>query len=252
MSDVLLTRRGGGANLNFRVTRYPLGTDLSGVTGKTNEIAVLTDNLINGWQFSTQEPENPQTGDIWIKTAETSNISFDALKKNHIVLRLMAVYQYETGAWTKKDSAVYQNGAWHIFEIWIYNRGDQCTDVTGGFDVKVVYGSVYFYDTYIQFNSSSQYGTRSTIYTTNKIDLSGKTKLCVTTTHTSSYSNGAMGLTTTAHTTLDPSWAAYLTFDINSSVAKTYVLDISAFKDRKDLCIAILMDSGRVSEIWLE
>ena len=123
MSDVFISRRGGGMNLNFRVTRYPLGTDLSGVTGKTNEIAVLTDTPFPEWVFSFHEPTLPAADMIWIKLADTAYATFNALKKNGVVIAGAAAYQYLSGEWQSIHALIYQEGEWREFRKYLFRSG---------------------------------------------------------------------------------------------------------------------------------
>lgn len=123
MSDAMITRRGGGVNLNFRITQYSEGTDMSRIIGKPNEIAVMTENKIDGWQFSYEEPENPTTGMVWIKLANTGRSMFNALKKNAIILGGAVAHQYLTGEWQPKHAQIYQNGGWNDFRHYLFREG---------------------------------------------------------------------------------------------------------------------------------
>ncbi len=245
----MITRRGGGVLLNFRITQYNEGTDLSRIIGKPNEIAVMTANKIKGWTISMEEPELPQTGDIWIKTTETTNISFDILKKNSLILNLMAVFQYETGEWKKREAAIYQDGSWHHFEIWLYNRGDQCTDTTGGWKSTNYYDAVSFYNDRINCSATAGDGYAS-VCTKNKVNLSGKTKLYCRAKY--SYVEGrsyGFGLSTNN----DQAGVTYVARTIfDTSAEKLYVLDVTSYKNRTDLYVSFTMQSGNAYEIWLE
>lgn len=71
-------------------------------------------------------------GQVWIKTNNASDISFEALKRNNkigsIVLHPDEVYMYNaSGGWNKqKNVKIYQNGTWTAFKtsVYIYNKGN--------------------------------------------------------------------------------------------------------------------------------
>jgi hypothetical protein len=71
-------------------------------------------------------------GQVWIKTNNASDISFEALKRNKkngsIVLHPDEVYMYNaSGGWNKqKNVKIYQNGTWTAFKtsVYIYNKGN--------------------------------------------------------------------------------------------------------------------------------
>lgn len=123
---------GGGAGLNFKVVGNPKPEN-----PKANTIWVNTDTEINGWHFNTVEPENPVPGMVWIYHGTTSSAKFNALKKNGITLNPWAARQYIDGAWAGKESEIWKDGEWvGTWAPYLCNRGDECTDLTGGWDCK--------------------------------------------------------------------------------------------------------------------
>ena len=96
---------GGGAALNFKV----VGGTTEPASPKENTIWVNTDAEITSWIFSATEPENPSEGMVWISTGASSNIVFNALKKNSVMVYPFAASQYISGAWVSVGVKAYQN-----------------------------------------------------------------------------------------------------------------------------------------------
>lgn len=76
----------------------------------------------------------PKGSPVWIKTATSSPVAFNALKKNSIQVYPISAKQYVNGAWVNKTAQSYQGGKWvtWVTDIYLYNQGDFCTSVTGG------------------------------------------------------------------------------------------------------------------------
>lgn len=120
----------GGSNpLNFKVIVNPQPE-----TAKENTIWVDTDR-INNYYFSATQPENMAKYDLWFRTDTSSPVTFNALKKNGIQVYPLLVKQYVGGAWVDKTAKSYQGGAWVDWITYLYNNGDECTDITGGWEV---------------------------------------------------------------------------------------------------------------------
>lgn len=136
MGEAFISRRGGGgAGLNFSVKAYASESVLPSA-GKENTIAVIADE-INGWIFSATEPANPSEGMVWIPTGTSSTVKFNALKKNGIEVYPQSAKQYTDGEWVQIDAYMDKSGQWvqfsHIVtDVYLYNRGDTCDAVTGG------------------------------------------------------------------------------------------------------------------------
>ena len=118
---------GGGGGLNFRV----IGGTSAPTNPKENDIWVNTNVDITSYVFCKTEPTGYE-GMVWIYTGASSPVSFNALKKNDITVYPLSAYQNINGAWLKKESESYQNGKWVDWFTWFYNRGNEFSDVTGG------------------------------------------------------------------------------------------------------------------------
>lgn len=126
------TNTGGGGGLNFRV----IGGTSAPSSPKENTIWVNTATTITGWTFSATQPEKPAAGMVWISTGTSSTAEFNALKKNGIMVYPVSVKQYVGGVWAGKTAMTYQNGSWVEWTTYMYNMGDTCDHLTGGWKTR--------------------------------------------------------------------------------------------------------------------
>lgn len=198
MSNAYITRRGSGVSLNFRVTRYNEGTDLSNIIGKHNEIAVLTNTRITDWTMAAEEPELPETGSLWILFGLSTINSINVLKKHTIRLNPMYVRQYETGTWKKKSAYIYRDGSWHDLAFSLYDEGDTCDILTGGWiatDAAPQSGTHTVPE--VTFGASAMsisFINTGTVVTKDKVDLSLIKKLFLKGTFTNNRTNFYFGI----------------------------------------------------------
>lgn len=167
---------GGGGGLNFSV----VGGTAQPENPKENTIWVNTETEISGWVFSATEPKSPVEGTVWISTGTSSTVEFNALKKDAIQVYPLSAKQYVNGAWVDVTTMSYQGGEWVGWITYLYNRGDECEHITGGWTYEELFGSCS-----LTKNSDSIYvvctegssGSAISVYPTNKIDLTSKSKL---------------------------------------------------------------------------
>lgn len=183
---------GGSGGLNFKV----VGGDSQPASASENTVWINTDAEITGWVFSPSEPETPAEGMVWVQTGTASETSFNALKKNGIILCLTGAYQYIDGAFTPVEGALYDGEEWLSFSaaaVYLYLAGDTCESVTGGYtaaalkntsttnDTSVAVPTVTYGDSsmVIQPGKTSTAGTYrgGIVRTSNKIDCSGYSTL---------------------------------------------------------------------------
>lgn len=120
----------GGANpLNFKV----VGGTAAPANPRENTIWVNTDTKITSWVFSAAEPEEPAEGMVWISTGASSRMEFNALKKNTLLVYPSSVKQYVGGTWVDISAQIYKNGEWADWYVYLYNLGNTCDSVTGGY-----------------------------------------------------------------------------------------------------------------------
>lgn len=177
---------GGGTALNFRV----VGGTTAPANPAENCIWVNTDTPITSWIFSATEPSPAEAGMVWISTGTSSNIEFNALKKNGIQVYPLSAKQYVSGAWVAKTAKSYQGGAWRSLIRWLYNKGDECTDITGGWGNNIMPGGGTVTKNTDSITISGTSNATGVDFSTETIDLSG---LSTITMHSIAHSNQTGG-----------------------------------------------------------
>lgn len=170
---------GGGAALNFRVVGNPQPANPT-----ENCIWVDTDTPITSWIFSATQPSPAEPGMVWISIGTSSTVEFNALKKNGIQVYPISAKQYVGGAWVDKTAKSYQGGELVKWATYLYDNGDRCVDITGGWARSSVVldsshpntGSLSFDSTKITMSGDSKC---CYITTEGKVDLTPYSKLCV-------------------------------------------------------------------------
>ena len=123
----------GGANpLNFIVKAYPSEVEMNTSTAVANTIGVVTTNPITGWYFAAEQPENMTEGEVWFKTGTSSNVNFNALKQKSIMVCPLCAKQMVSNELKDVTAKSYQNGEWVDWNRYLYDSGNECTDITGG------------------------------------------------------------------------------------------------------------------------
>ena len=173
------------------------GTNFSVVGGITqpatpqeNTVWVNTDTEITSWAFSVAEPENKTEGMVWIATG-TSQVVFDALKKNSIMVHPESAKQYISGAWVSKVIQLYQNGQW--LDFWdgvALNPSNPNDQFTGGWtgdsnitpyrDTNRTFRAASASWTSSYARVSMPYKSEGSFRTKNKIDVTRFNTLTVT------------------------------------------------------------------------
>lgn len=172
---------GGGASLNFKVIAYTSEADLLFAAPAENTIGIITDQKITSWHFADEAPAEAEEGMVWIWTGEGSNVAFNALKKNGITLYPVHAMQFANGAWADVEAKSYQNGRWvdWFSGLHLYNAGDKCLDVVGGWTEKVgTYGVIKWNENSVRLGYSGTTSRYSSIYTEERIDLTEYDVLC--------------------------------------------------------------------------
>jgi hypothetical protein len=113
-------------------------------------------------------------GKVWFKTGAKSNASFNALKKNELMVYPVSAYQYINNEFIDVDSVVYQYGQWVELYKWdgtLYDSGNQYVDITGGWKVGEGNATATVNDTEMKLSTSSNSANRIHVETKNKVDL---------------------------------------------------------------------------------
>lgn len=164
-----------GVELNFEV----VGGTTQPANPTENMIWVNTDTEITSWAFASKEPETIANGMVWFNIGVQSAISFNALKENKIQLCPNFVKQYIDDTWVGKEYKIYQDNSWAKYSLYLYNNGDICESVTGGYSAIGKgwdSGSPNEKAPAVTYNSDNVYMIESERYsgifhTVNKIDL---------------------------------------------------------------------------------
>lgn len=107
---------GGGAALNFRI----VGGTSQPAAARENDLWVNTDAEITGWVISATEPETAAEGTVWIINTAQNEGSFNALKKNSILISPAGAKQYVGSAWADKPLSRYDGTDWIQFQQKVY------------------------------------------------------------------------------------------------------------------------------------
>ena len=145
--------------------------------GATVTDAVYRPQLEKGTAFTRYDMGNA-TGQVWVKTDAAGTVRMNALRKNCIDIKPVAVYEYFTNnGWVKKDAQIYRYGAWEALEgpaapedSWdgyYFRDGEQYTDITGGWGTWSNGATIG--DTIAVTNAGAS--------TNNKVDLTNVNKL---------------------------------------------------------------------------
>lgn len=174
---------GGGAALNFKVLAYATEEELLAATPAENTIGIITTAPITSWCFSVEEPSPAEPGKIWITIGTSSDVSFNAFKKNTAIIYPISAQQYVSDGWVDVPSKSRQGGEWveWISPCLLYSLGDERTAVTGGW-VGTGYDSMN--GGTVQKNDASitvtaEFSSAKAITTQKAVDLRGYSKVKV-------------------------------------------------------------------------
>ena len=119
-------------NLNFKV--YTVEAKPS-TPGAENDIAIISSVPMTNWLMSPDAPSGiPRNdGDVWIQYSVSGNTK-NILKQNSLVISTIRAWQYVDGAWVDREAVSCQGGEWVAWFTgkYLYNLGDECDDITGG------------------------------------------------------------------------------------------------------------------------
>lgn len=132
--DAMYPIKGASIEMNYSVVG---GTEQPTKPTK-NMIWVNTDQNITNWVFSKSEPKSLEEGMIWFTTGNNSAVSFFTLTmdgKEFDEVYPISAKQYASGAWVDVIAKSYQGEEWVEWVEWImylYNKGNEYTNITGG------------------------------------------------------------------------------------------------------------------------
>ena len=101
--------------LKFAVVAYASEVDLNTATPEDTTITtigVVTTNPINGWYFSSVQPENMKEGEVWFATDKSSSTEFNALNNNNIMVYPVGAKQMVSGELKDVTAKTYLKDVW--------------------------------------------------------------------------------------------------------------------------------------------
>lgn len=100
------------------------------------EIAVISTTAAENVYVQSEEPSEPATGDLWITYSASGNHPSNA---GNVIVYPTNAYQYAEGSWAKIPMFIWADGKWNSPLIYLLDADDECTDITGGWNL---YGTV--------------------------------------------------------------------------------------------------------------
>lgn len=166
-----------GTGKTFTLTkRAEVSVSIQVISGKTASSAVFMPQLEKA-SAATSFVTGNATGQVWLQTAESGDIAFNALKKdNGIWLYLNACKQYDGSAWVSRALQVYQGGAWTELpnELVLFD-----SSVTSGWAAKYTasgYGSASISGGVMTLTGSRVSGNDANNYTTLYYNTTARSK----------------------------------------------------------------------------
>ena len=256
---------GGGGGLNFKV----VGGSAQPENLKENTIWVNTDAEITSWSFSVTEPESPTEGMVWISTGTSSPVEFNALKKQGIQVYPISAKQYIGESWANKSAYIYHGASWVQFSfafLYLYNTGDECTSVTGGWSAKAITYDIGGVTPTLTKGSSSikvtiagQDWACGVCVVNNSIDITPykKLKINITAKTLSPYDSMKKFNSFSVLSDLSSGYNKISSVQLVDCIIGTNTIDVSSINGEKYIAICMMGDSDNVqsvtfNKVWLE
>lgn len=195
-------------------------------------------------------------GETWILTGASSPVGFNALKKNGLTVYPLSAKQYIGGTWVEKTAKSYQGGAWVDWTLYLFNNGDQCVSLTGGWaEVSKPSNTTITIGDVLAVKSDSN-GQTVSLSTVGAVDLTDAKTLWITSPGSDSgrYA-GIVHLCTSKD--ISTSAASVTLGDSAGYKSGTYSIDVSSLNG--SYYIFMIATAGQygagyadASEIWME
>jgi len=237
----------------YNVPKFPTGA------GTENDIAIITSTPMSNWILSPDKPYGiPRSdGDVWLQYSVSGN-TFNALKQNTMLIAIISAWQYVNGAWANVEAAHYQGGEWVEWEsaYYLFNSGDECEDITGGWTVGNAANSNWSKGTdsiIVGYNGSES--VHGWVASNNPLDVKDFSKLYVDVTVTGFFnattSPGLFGLNSKSNLS-----GSYLASNFEVCAAFTtsgiHCCDISGVNVSTLYVVVGSAWKGKIHRIWLE
>ena len=159
---------GGGKN-GIKARTVASENDLPAVA-KDGEIAVVSKTAVRKVYVQNTEPADRETGNLWITYSSRGNNTTTA---GNVTIYPAIAYQFADGAWGKIPIYIRAGGEWKTQIVYLLDGGDECVDITGGYDL---YGTVNSMavklDNGIKVSAANTGYQRSGIQTKSAVDVS--------------------------------------------------------------------------------
>ena len=100
------------SKLNYSIEIYETEDELLTAVPTENTIGVVTTTPINGYCFSTVQPEHMQPGEVWFSTGAYGPITLNIIKENTIMVYLLGLKQMVNDSLINVVAKIYQDGKW--------------------------------------------------------------------------------------------------------------------------------------------
>ena len=230
-----------GVELNFKV----VGGTIQPTSPSENTIWVNTSTTITSWVFSATQPARAP-GRVWIATGTSSPVTFNALKNNNITTYPISAKQYVGGAWVDKTAKSYQGGKWVDWIIYMYNKGNQYTALTGGWTSYGDYADIKFNSDHIYLTIKSGHNEQwGMAHTVNKIDVTNintlyfyideRTSADISDSSNNSSKYSTVGISTSPNVRTY-GWTAYKRIP-TGTISTWFEVDVSSYSGEYYVCI---------------
>lgn len=237
LSKLEKTEGGGGGGLNFKVVP---GLTQPG-TAAENTIWVKTEK-IGAWYFSATQLEGMQEWDVWISTGTSSAVEFNALKKNSLQVYPLSAKQMIGGALVAVEAMSYQGGKWVAWVIFLLDKANQFTDITGGWAKNTNYYPIgqNTSGSTVTINSSGitlSGSDRVVCATKNKVDVTNRSKAILKISYTNGASGSIFSLMDATSGSLVTNAVAYININENLNEKNEVELPISSLDGSYYVCL---------------
>lgn len=216
--------------------------------------AVIKPQLEKG-TAATEFVKGDAGGQVWIATGNASTGEFNALKKNGVMVYPLEAKQYVNGAWVSKASKTYRGGTWVDWLNKLYSYGNTYDVITGGWKGVKDEGGAFTFNTdniYVGYSGGTK--RDAAVYTVNKIDTTGYSKLKVYVNITATQANYGYGFSiglSSSNTSYSASGFVAVTEQTATGYA-TMSLDLSNYQGSYYIKLQAEVSKANVYEVWLE
>lgn len=241
-------------------------------TAEENTIWIKSSRAVTKTLFQREEPASPTAGTVWIKQGITAHAPFRPVEDADFLLYPVSAKQYTGSAWTNvPDVATYINGAWENWHTHLYDRGNEYTDFTGGWNAiaRAMDSNCYavtptltreaqsLYVTATSFANSYYRASGISLVAADFIDLTNVSTIGVET--SDSAGSATLGLRASGESYINSN--TMVSCSNGSSTKNSFTLDVSSISGLREVSIVVTSGGStssanpmalRVHRVWLE